>query len=322
MDRRRLITSTAAAALGLALAPAATARRLGGTPVVLVTADLEAHVVAVELATGRILRRISTAPGPRSIESLRQSAAVIAHTTEGLLTLVDGPSLRVLAEIDGLAEPRYTALHARGRHAYVTDSARRQLVTIDLERRRIVHGLELPGPARHLALHPSGRLIWSALGNKADRIAVIDLADAARPQLARTFSPPFLAHDVGFAPGGGTAWVTAGTERVVGLYDVAATRLMRRIEADAAPQHVTFTSGRVFVASGADGRLRVHRHGGGRTATATIPSGSFNVQQDWQVVFTPSLTLGTLTIFGASGEARRSIRVAKSSHDACFVVSA
>jgi len=38
-------------------------------------------------------------------------------------------------------------------------------------------------------------------------------------------------------------------------------------------------------------------------------------------VLTPSLDAGTLCVLGESGALRRRVRVAESSHDACFLVS-
>jgi hypothetical protein len=70
MNRREFVVAAAA----LAIAPEALARRLGGTPVALVTADLESHIVALNLATGRPLRRIATLPGPRSAWGRPQSS--------------------------------------------------------------------------------------------------------------------------------------------------------------------------------------------------------------------------------------------------------
>ena len=49
----------------------------GGTPLALVTADLEAHVAVVDLGARRVVYRLPTEAGPRSIESVRATGAVI-----------------------------------------------------------------------------------------------------------------------------------------------------------------------------------------------------------------------------------------------------
>ena len=62
---------------------------------------------------GQVHRRLPTASGPRSIETVGwTSAAIVAHTTEGALTLVDGPTLRtrrVRGRAGGAALHRHAA---------------------------------------------------------------------------------------------------------------------------------------------------------------------------------------------------------------------
>ena len=53
--------------MGLAVAPVGLARRFGGAPVAYVTADLESHVVVLDLESAEVAKRIPTGPGPRSI---------------------------------------------------------------------------------------------------------------------------------------------------------------------------------------------------------------------------------------------------------------
>ena len=91
MDRREFLTA-AATPLVLGVAPPAFARRSGGLPLALVTADLESSIVAVELPSGRVYRRLQTPSDPRSIESIGGTAAIVAHTSSGHVSLID-PSL-------------------------------------------------------------------------------------------------------------------------------------------------------------------------------------------------------------------------------------
>ena len=116
--------------------------------------------------------------------------------------------------------------------------------------------------------------------------------------------------------------MTSGDRRTLGVFDRRG-RLRRLLRADAPPQHVAFLGGRAFVTSGGDGTLRVHSLGTGRVVrTARIPAGSYNVQEAWGIALTPSLARGTLTIVDAHGRVLTERRVARSSHDACFVMSA
>src|SRR5436190_2218255 len=92
-----------------------------------VTADTEAHVAVVELATGAVLRRISTRPGPRSVERVGERA-LVGHTAVGAVSILRGSAVEHV--LDGFEEPRYAAAAADGRHAFVTDSGRVDVATV------------------------------------------------------------------------------------------------------------------------------------------------------------------------------------------------
>jgi DNA-binding beta-propeller fold protein YncE len=323
VNRRRFLIAAAAAPWVLRDARPVAARPLGGTPLALVTADLESRIVAVDLTTGRIHARLATLPDPRSIESVLGTVAVVAHTDRGALSIVDGPSLRVRRVLHGFSEPRYTAGSPDGVHAYVTDSGSGEVVAVGLPRGQVVGRVDVDGPARHIAVAPSGRMLWVALGTKAARLAIVDVTSPARPRVVRTVRAPFLAHDVGFEPDGRRVWVTSGDRKEVAVFDARSARLVRRLASGSPPQHVTFLAGRAHVTSGDDGTLDVHRLADGRIVrTVRIPLGSYNVQQGWGVLLTPSLSRGTLCVLDAQGRVRNALRAAASSHDACFVFSA
>lgn len=309
--------------------------RAGGTPTILVTADLEAHVVALDASTGRVVRRIRTHPGPRSIEAVLATWAVIAHTGLGRISILDAASLRVRHLLTAFGEPRYTAVHPsrwassadpQGTAlAYVTDSLRREVVTVDVGRGRVLWRTAVPGPARHLGIDAAGSTLWTALGTKAERIAVLDLEDARRPRLVRTFATPFLAHDVVVSTFEGRqpeVWITSGDERRIAVYDLDGRRPLAVLPADAPPQHISFRGGSAFVASGADGTMRRLRLDGEVLNESRVPVGSYNVALGWSGLVTPSLDRGTLTMVDRLGDVRRVRRVARAAHDACLVVAA
>lgn len=319
MDRREFLAA-AAAPLVLGVAPAL-ARSRRGTPLALVTADLESTVVAVDVVNGVILRRLLTPPGPRSIESIGVGGALVAHTAGGRMTLIDA-DLRVHAIAGELGAPRYTAVSPDRSLAYVTDSARAEVVVLDVPGRRVVGRVPVGGPCRHLGLDRAGSRLWTALGGKAERIAVLSLAEPRRPRLVGTIRPPFLAHDVGFTPGGHRVWVTSGDRGRIAIYEASSGKLVRTIAADSPPQHVTFIGDRAFVTSGDDAVLRVHALDGRLLRSAPVPVGSYNVQHGSRWILTPSLSQGTLCTFTARGAPLHELRVARSSHDACFIVGA
>ena len=308
MDRRRFLLAAAAAPFALRAIPAALAA--ASPALAFVTADTEAHVAVVDLATGAVLCRIPTRPGPRSAERVGEHA-LVAHTAVGAVTILDGRTLGVRHVLAGFEEPRYTASARDGRHAFVTDSSRTEVLTVDVPRGEIVARVKLKLWPRHLSLSPDRRTLRIGLGTASPELAVVDVRDPRRPRLHGYVRPGFLAHDVGFAPSG-RLWITAGEARAISAHG-------RPLPADAAPQHVTFLDGRAFVASGADGTLRVYDERSARLLhTSRIPVGSYNVQFAAGRVLTPSLNEGTLCVLDSHGRLLDRARVASSSHDACL----
>jgi hypothetical protein len=321
MNRRAFVT----AALASAIDPvAALSARAGGGSVALVTADLESHIVAVDLSSGRVVERIRTTEGPRSIESTPFGYAVVAHTSIGRVSLLDTSTLTVRHVLDGFDEPRYTAMNPAEHLAYVTDSGRGEVVTIDLLRGRVVHRERVPGPARHVSLDGDAAVLWTALGTKAARVAVLSLADPRRPRLIRLFSPPFLAHDVVAAPDGRHVWVTSGSRNAVAIYRLTGGA-PTVLAAAAPPQHIAFARGRAYLSSGADGSMQLRRLDGTVLRTTRVPHGSYNVTYGSPgstfgrpAAATPSLDRGTLCVLSPAGAVRLVRRVARSAHDACI----
>jgi hypothetical protein len=285
----------------------------------LATADTESHVAVLDGASGRIRARVGTLEEPRSIEAAG-GQAVVAHTSSGALTLLEGRPVRVRRVLRGLGEPRYTAVAPDGLHAYVTDSARGELIVLDLERGRIVGGGEVGALARHVTIAPDGRTAWVALGSKAPAVAVVDLTRPRRPRVRGTLHPPFLAHDVACSPGGGRLWISSGDRSQIALYRPEGARPLAVLNAGLPPQHVSFGGGRTYVASGDDGSLEVQRTSDGKQlARASVARGSYNVQHGAGLVITPSLDDGTVTIAGEGGRILSRTRIAAAAHDACLI---
>jgi hypothetical protein len=294
VNRREFVALAAAAPFAL--------RGLDLAPRALVTCDSQSQLAVVDLGSHRLVGTVRTLPDPRSIE-LCGRRAVVCHTAVGAVSVIDpGRAVRV---VRGLVEPRYTAAHPDGRHAFVTDSGRSSVAAVDLAAGRIVGRVRLSGWARHIAIDPAGTRLWIGLGSASDAVAVVDVAPFRH---VLTLEPGFHAHDVGRAPDG-RLWVTSGDAGTLAVGD-------RRQAADAAPQHVTFGTGRAFVTSGAAGTLRTHLLDGTLIRSAPVPAGSYNVQFGRGRVLTPSLNHGTLAVLDANG--MHVVPVADSCHDACF----
>ncbi len=199
VNRREFVVLAAAAPLAL--------RRdsdCAELPAALVTCDAESRLAVVDL--GLVPRR---PPPPRRCRIRARSSssgrrAVVCHTAVGAVSIVDRHGVRHV--LRGLEEPRYTAAHPDGRHAFVTDSGRSGVVAIDVAAGRVLGRVALPGWARHITIDATGARLWVGLGSASPHVAVVD---ARRLRHVATLTPGFGAHDVGLAPDG-RLWVTAG----------------------------------------------------------------------------------------------------------------
>jgi DNA-binding beta-propeller fold protein YncE len=319
LDRRELLLSAGAVLLGARLAAAPAARR---ARLALVTADTTAQVVAVSLATGRVVGRVATAEGPRSIQADRGNV-VVGHAATGVVTVMraqaSGPP-RVRRVLRGFGRPRYTAFAPGGAYAFVSDGGMGEVAVLDVAWARVVHRVAVGEGARHLGISPDGRRLWVALGSSATTLVVLDVSDPLRPRVRRRVQAPFLAHDVLVTPDGRRVWVTGSRTPRLAILDARGGGVRRVLAADTAPQHVSFGPGRAYVASGEGRGVRVHALGDGRLVReADVAFGSYNVQRQLGHVLTPSLSSGVLTVLDAAGRVVREVHVAPVAHDACVV---
>lgn len=317
LNRREFLATGVAGAFASAMSGRLSAAT-GDIPLVYVTADLESHVAVVNAVTGRVLRRIATADVPRSIERAA-GWVVVAHSEIGRVSLIDTTTHQVRRVAGTFAEPRYTAAHPDRRHVFISDAKAGEVVVVDLARGRVVGRLAVGPRARHLSLDPSGRTLWVALGSKATTLVTVDVTEPARPRLQGRVRPPFRAHDVVMTPSGDRVWVTSGDRGTIGIYDTSTRTLVTRIAALQPPQHVAFSERGLVAYVTSDDAIRVHRLDGRLLRTGKVPVGSYNVSRGGGHVFTPSLERGTLCLLDRNGAVRRTVDVAQSAHDACFV---
>ena len=186
VDRREFL------GLGLFAAPVlfgALPARPAAAPLALVTADTESHVAVVSLTRRRVVRRLSTVAGPRSIQSAPGGRAVVGHSDAGAISLLEGRPLRVRRVLRGFEAPRYAAVAPGGRLAYVSDSGSGELAVVDLIAGRVRRRVTVGEGARHLTLNPAGRWLWVALGSSAAEIVIVDVRDPAAPACRGTRAP-------------------------------------------------------------------------------------------------------------------------------------
>jgi hypothetical protein len=314
----------------LAVPAASHAARLGGAPVALVTAESQNQLVAVELPSGRILRRLAMPTDPENVEvdpgfGLAPGTAVVVSARAGAVTLVDLRRLRVVKVLRGFGSPHIPLIVPGHLLAYVTDDARGQLAVIDLVHRRVVRKVFVGYGAHHMAITPDWSRLWIALGERARRIVVLDTTHPRTPRLVGHVDPGGEAHDLAFGPQGRRVWVTYDDRSSVAVLDSRTGRKVRTISAGSPPQHVAFdafsNARDAYVTSGDDGTLRVISLRSGRTVRVvrTAP-GSFNVATGGGLVLTSSLTRGTLTELASGGRALLRVRVAPAARDAALAI--
>ena len=295
----------------LALPAGSQAARQGGQPVALVTAETQNELIAVDLPSGKILRRLPMPADPQNVEAGPRTAVVVS-TRGGAVTLVDVYSLRIRKIIRGFASPHIAALSPDGHYAYVTDDARGQLVRIGLVRGRILSRLFVGLGAHHMAISPDGRQLWIALGERAHSITIVD---TTRMRIVGHIIPDGAAHDLAFSPGGRRVWVTHDDLSTITLYDAGTRKPVKTITAGSPPQHVVFSEFTLnnsnpqhfaYVTSGYEGRLRVfYAESHKLVRTLAVPRGSFNASTRLGLVATASLLRGTLAELDAAPPWRR-----------------
>jgi len=299
------------------LAPASQAQVNGGTPVALVTAETLNQLIAVELPSGRILKRLRMPADPQNVE-VCGTTAVVVSVRAGAVTLVDAGKLKVRRVLRGFGSPHIAACSPDGGYIYVTDDARGQLAVI---RNRVIRKIVVGYGAHHMAVSPDQPRLWIALGERARRIAVVDTTVAARPRLIGHVDPDGLAHDLAFTPSGRRVWVTSDVGSEVRTFDSGTLRPVGdAVIGGTPPQHVAFgafsNTRNAYVTSGNDGTVRLISLQTGRTwRMVGLPSGSYNLATFGSFLVTSSLTNGTITELTDSGRIVLKKRVAPAARD-------
>ena len=298
--------------------------RAGGTPVGLVTAETLNQLVAVELPSGRVLKRLRMPRDPQNVE-VQTRLALVVSPAAGAVTLVDTQKLRVRKVLRGFGSPHIVAVAPSGEWAYVTDDARGQLVVIRLACGCVVRKVFVGYGAHHMSFSPDQQLLWVALGERAQSIAVVDTFKPERPRLIGHVDPHGLAHDLAFAPGGTRVWVTYDDRSRIGIFSARTGALLRTLPAGSPPQHVAFdpysNARHAYVTSGNDGTLRILSLRTGRLLRIVRTAyGSFNLGLYGGFVATSSLYRGMLIDLTGDGRVWLRKRVAPAARDVAVAV--
>ena len=195
------------------------------TQVALVTAELRNQLVVVSLPGGRVVRRIPVAPDPKTVSAAPGGPVAVVSPGSGTVT-VFGAGLRRVAVFRDFRSPQLATFTPDGEYLLVTDAAAGTLTSIELARMRVVGRVAVGTGAHHLAVSPDGRRAWVALGETANTMVVVDVADPRHMRVLRRLHPGAQAHDLAFDPDGRTVWVSSASQPYVSVYGAASGRLL------------------------------------------------------------------------------------------------
>lgn len=295
----------------------------GGTPVALITCETQNQLVAVDPWSGRVLRRVRVAADPEDVAASPSSTVVVTSARAGVVTLLDSRSLRPLAVLHGFATPHIAAVAPDGKYGYVTDDTRGQLAVIEFATRRVVARIEVGAQAHHIGVSPDGSRLWIALGQDARAIVLVDVSHPRHPRVIGRFDPGVTVHDLAFSPDGFQVWATSGDALWVSVFDAASRKLLFKVAAARAPQHVAFNfNGRAaFITSGYDSTIEMANTSNGRIVRRTkLPYGSFELSSSGSLIVTASLLRGSLTLLDDQLRIRHITQVAPVTREVALTV--
>ena len=283
-------------------------------PQALVTAESENRLLAVELPSGRVVRRVTLPPDPEDLATSGNGGVVIVVSSRaGKVTVLDRDTLRPIKTFGGFEQPHIAAISPDAQYAYITDDARGTLTVIRFSDMKETSTIAVGPGAHHLAFSPDAQRVWVALGEDARTIAILTtvvatpprpssvVIDPGHPRVIGHFSPGFPAHDLSFSPDGRQVWISSAAGSDVTAFDARNRRVLFRVPVGPPPQHLTFAGRYAYLTSGYGSRIEKVAATTGRVLTRTsAPYGSFELAAADGYVATASLLRGTLAIYTPS----------------------
>jgi DNA-binding beta-propeller fold protein YncE len=281
----------------------------------LVTDQTRNRLLVVAIPSGRVVRQVIVRGDPTYVAAAG-NVVVVVSSEAGTVSLLDRRSLRVVKVFHRFSAPHIPAVSPDGRYAYVTDDASGMLAAVRLQDRRLIRRVFVGEGAHHLAFSPDQRGVWVALSQAAQTLVLLATGDPGHPRVIGHLQPPFLAHDLLFAPAGKTVWVTSADTSYVGVFSSRTRRLLFRMPAGLPPQHLVFANGYVYITSGYGSSIeQVDPHTGRIRRRAAAPYGSFDLDAAGGYVVTASLLRGTVAIYDARLRLIRVRKLAPSTED-------
>ncbi len=275
----------------------------------LVTAEQQDELVELALPSGMPVRRVRLPASSTTVAAGPSGPVIAVSPSGGLVTLLSFPTLHRIAVLRDFSSPQIAAVTPDGEWALVSDGVG-TLSTIELATHRVVDRIQVGAGAHHMAISPDQHQVWVALGETAHTVVVVDCSDPRHLRVIRRLHPAAAVHDLAFGPDGHTVWASSATAPFVSVFDAASGRLLARVHAGAAPQHVAFIGLRAYIASGYGSSIEMVDGGSRRViARAPLPYGSFNLAGWGADVVTTSLLDGRVTVLRASDLRRITIEL-------------
>jgi DNA-binding beta-propeller fold protein YncE len=283
-----------------------------------VTAETRNQLVAVDLRTGRVLRRLPEPSDPENV--VMGPIPIVVSSASHTVSLLNSRDLRPFAVLRRFASPHIATFATGGRFAYVSDDGAGTVTPIDLRAGTELAAVAVGAGAHHMAASPDGRRLWVALGESARTIVVLDTSDRAHPRVLQRFDPGFVAHDLVFSPDGRSVWISSASGPEVTVFDSGTRRMRFRVAVGPPPQHIAFARSSVYLTSGYGSRVeRVAAASGRLLARAVSPYGSFELDAAYGYVVVSSLLRGTLAIYDLKLARERTLTLAPATRDVAIM---
>lgn len=279
------------------------------------TAETENRLLAVDLRSGQVRKRIALATDPENVAADVHVAVVVSPHAR-TVTVLDRSSLRTVRVLGDFGSPHIPLISPNGAYAYITDDARGTLTTIRLSDATIISEIPVGRGAHHLTASPDGRQLWIALGESANTIAILDTSHPNRPRVIGRFHPGFPAHGLAFTPGSQRVWITSANGSNVEAFSSREHRPLFRVAVGPPPQHLAFDGPYAYLTSGYGNTIEKVALNDGRVLKRTnAPHGSFELDAADGYIATSSLLLGTLAIYNPQLDLLHTLRLAPTTRD-------